>query len=621
MAAMGFIQAKQQRSSSASIIVPETFTHSIAFGQTGCGKTTGFIYPNLQNRMQLGHGILLYDYKGKEHLSVKFLAARLGRLDDVVEIGKPWGKSINFLQHMGENDIEIFFNHALKNSPENAFWFNSSKSLGHAIFKILTALEEIYEPLRTIDTEKELIQTKGYISISSFQYPATKTMKSLLEICSTHGELVKFIDNLETLVESIEELLIKQAKYTVKKLNSKAQKPHYKRLIRKLVALENTIEENKHSLRTFGGDSHEKLSQQILTSLTGPLGMLAQNEYFNTNSYDIIEALNSGKIVVLDMQGISEAIMENLNNVIMYELTKRTKRFNTIPTSIFIDEAQKVLSNEHELPVDILREAKVDIFLASQNSALLIEKISEQKYNALIGNLTHKYYFKNTKEQLIERAQELNTLESFEFVTSEDDYSRTQSALPIFITHAQKLKTEYIYQNTLGVLEHYLPTHKNERLVVQYFEKLYREGKVVTINIKNMEEKVVKYYNEKEEEDVANKIKELLEQIEPIEEMAFMDDTAERLDISFKCHTSISYDPHKVAKTMKEKNPNWKYSDFTIEHSKDYDEDGNSIHQLYLTVNIANKSIEEITMLMDMYADEEEKEYYLEELENIKKIA
>ena len=45
MATMGFIKSDKNRESKTSkIIVPETFTHSIAFGQTGCGKTTSFIY-------------------------------------------------------------------------------------------------------------------------------------------------------------------------------------------------------------------------------------------------------------------------------------------------------------------------------------------------------------------------------------------------------------------------------------------------------------------------------------------------------------------------------------------------------------------------------------------------
>lgn len=71
-------------------LVDVKFTHSLCIGQTGSGKTTSFIYPNLLERMKLNHGILIFDIKGNEHLAVKSLAKEAGRLDDVLEIGKPW---------------------------------------------------------------------------------------------------------------------------------------------------------------------------------------------------------------------------------------------------------------------------------------------------------------------------------------------------------------------------------------------------------------------------------------------------------------------------------------------------------------------------------------------------
>ena len=45
-----------------NLLVKETFTNAICYGQTGSGKTTGFILPNIQNRMKLNHGLLIYDF-------------------------------------------------------------------------------------------------------------------------------------------------------------------------------------------------------------------------------------------------------------------------------------------------------------------------------------------------------------------------------------------------------------------------------------------------------------------------------------------------------------------------------------------------------------------------------
>ncbi|HIP20123.1 MAG TPA: hypothetical protein EYG70_03270 [Sulfurimonas sp.] len=58
MATMGFLQNSETTTKqTTSILVPEIFTHAIAFGETGCGKTSSFIYPNLKERMKLKHGV------------------------------------------------------------------------------------------------------------------------------------------------------------------------------------------------------------------------------------------------------------------------------------------------------------------------------------------------------------------------------------------------------------------------------------------------------------------------------------------------------------------------------------------------------------------------------------
>lgn len=75
-----------------SIEVPKDFTNAIFFGRTGSGKTTGAILPIVEDRIKSDYGILIYDFKGNLHLQVKYLANKYNRLDDVIEIGKPWGK-------------------------------------------------------------------------------------------------------------------------------------------------------------------------------------------------------------------------------------------------------------------------------------------------------------------------------------------------------------------------------------------------------------------------------------------------------------------------------------------------------------------------------------------------
>ncbi|OCL90818.1 hypothetical protein [Arcobacter porcinus] len=51
IATIGFIPTtvknSTQKVKDKELIVPMTYTHSCAIGQTGCGKTTSYIYPNM----------------------------------------------------------------------------------------------------------------------------------------------------------------------------------------------------------------------------------------------------------------------------------------------------------------------------------------------------------------------------------------------------------------------------------------------------------------------------------------------------------------------------------------------------------------------------------------------
>ena len=89
MRKMGFIIEKETTPvSNNSLIVTKDYTHSCSIGQTGSGKTSCYIYPNLEQRIKDKDAILFFDYKGKEHQSVKYFAKQNGRFNDIIEIGK-----------------------------------------------------------------------------------------------------------------------------------------------------------------------------------------------------------------------------------------------------------------------------------------------------------------------------------------------------------------------------------------------------------------------------------------------------------------------------------------------------------------------------------------------------
>ncbi|MEA3643635.1 MAG: hypothetical protein VBE63_27450, partial [Lamprobacter sp.] len=164
-----------------STIVPCNFTHSYASGQTGSGKTTAYIYPNLKERIKQGHGVLIYDYKGKEHLAVKALAKEAGRINDVVEIGVQWGKSINLLDNLRPAKLNAFLNEIYKMSKDNSYWEQSAINYVTGVFNVLWAQKELLASLVKADLEIEKEEYPlAFKSIASI-FTEKKSIESFFE--------------------------------------------------------------------------------------------------------------------------------------------------------------------------------------------------------------------------------------------------------------------------------------------------------------------------------------------------------------------------------------------------------------------------------------------------------
>ena len=515
MATMGFIQKQNQKEETPtqnSALVAETFTHSIAFGETGSGKTSSFIYPNLQKRIQLGHGILLYDYKGKEHLSVKHLAFYAGRLDDVVEIGKPWGESINLIEKMDEDELDKFFDNILKHGEDSQYWQNSAKSLGQTLLIILKAIENFSIALKCVEgIDREEIESA---SLNPYKYPTKRTLFNLVKVCKTFEVLKLFIKELDALYKAMNRLTKRAARYSIadKGLN-KSQKERLLNLIAQKELFKNVIDTNKNSLENFGEDSNENLTQNIIGSLISPLITLSRNKYLNTNSFDIAKALNAGKIIIINTESLSNSVLESLNNSILYELSKRTKRLHLHPISIFIDEVQRVVSTNTDLPIDVFREAKVDMFLATQNSSLLIEKLKEEKFNALMGNLTLKFYYKSSHDEAITTEYTLEELAPFSYITSDNSYTKLLNSKPLFFTRDALLAVEFRYQKINKVLENFLYKYKNAKIIANYDARLYKENKLLIIDLTSQKEYIVESLTKENMDYLKEELDKLLEKI------------------------------------------------------------------------------------------------------------
>jgi type IV secretory pathway VirB4 component len=86
---MGFI--KEQNNTNDKLQIPCDFRHAIILGETGSGKTASVINPLLLDRIKKGHGILVFDFKGNYHYTVKALAKKENKLNHIIELGKSMG--------------------------------------------------------------------------------------------------------------------------------------------------------------------------------------------------------------------------------------------------------------------------------------------------------------------------------------------------------------------------------------------------------------------------------------------------------------------------------------------------------------------------------------------------
>jgi hypothetical protein len=156
-----------------------------------------------------------------------------------------------------------------------------------------------------------------------------------------------------------------------------------------------------------------------------------------------------------------------------------------------------------------MREAKVDMFLATQNSALLKEKLKDEKFDALMGNLTEKFYFKSSIDEELETQNDLKLLETFEYLSLNDDFIEVCDAKPIFMDQTQKMLVEFKYQKSLNVLVDYLYKYRMKKIILEYDSRLYKENQIIAIDIKTKKEHILDSLSKDNIEYLDNKVTEL----------------------------------------------------------------------------------------------------------------
>ena len=491
---MGFMNSSNKISSSC--VVPVEFTHSYASGQTGCGKTTGFVYPNLEERIKNNHGILLYDYKGKEHLAVKYLANKYNRLDDVIEIGKDWGSCINIVKYMNKAQLFEFFKQMNGRTDGDMYWTNSSANICSEVLTILKNTNKVINICKKYSNipieEKHIkILTKLFIG---FEMNFENTLSNLANIVCTKKNILSFLEKMDNLKYIVDKIISEHIITDASK--AKENLDNYVDIFNELINLEDKIILAKKALSTFSNetktaDNDYTTLDSLISTINTPLSAITTIKYLNHDELDIVEALNNGKIVVINTNSFSDQIISALNSSLFFELTKRSSKVST-PISIFIDEAQKVVSEDFNLPVDVLRECKVELFLSFQNEELMIEKLGLNKFTSLVKNLKRRYIFKNPN--MYKNIEELSRLDTYEYYDDMlMDFKIYEVTNPLQLNQKDFFKVELKYQNLKKIKEKYSYKSENKNHILIYDDSLMEDGMLI-LRDKNNKDSVVNVY-------------------------------------------------------------------------------------------------------------------------------
>ncbi|WP_298086567.1 type IV secretory system conjugative DNA transfer family protein [uncultured Campylobacter sp.] len=449
-----------------NLIIPCNFTHAAIIGETGCGKTTSMIYPNLLDRMQRGHGIFVFDYKGCEESAVKALAKRAGRLKDVVVVGTFLGEKINLIKDISGRDFKNTTSSLMKTI--DSFWQEYGANLTLSIFNFLKALGEF-----TDIVGKHNIRGFAQAVRLSDAYPFNiHTIRNLTQdilkftefLASVNGDLKL---NLDQVVNEKKEVRLRLKDLLASKQN--------------LIDIMGRFDLTK-------AKNEERVINDFrnLSIMATVINELADDETVNADKNSISQYLNEGKIVVFNAINSSSQTLAMLLDSFIPSFIKRAGGKNLIPISLFLDETAKIAGKNSNFHEEILRQSKVELILAFQNESTLKKELGYDKYEALIGNMVDIYLMKN-KSLFTIGADAVNCSKLKPFECLHD--GERNLLKPMFIDEIEKREATYEFE-LINKLQEKILEKKAKGCVMKFNEWHFRNGQITLVDVKSGKEKI-----------------------------------------------------------------------------------------------------------------------------------
>lgn len=465
------LNSKSVNKSSSSAIIPCDFTHAVIIGETGCGKTTAMIYPNLLDRIKRGHGIFIIDYKGCEHLRVKALAKQAGRLKDVVCVGSSIDTPINFIIDMKTKDFKQSLTASMK-ERDNSFWSEFGSNIATNTFEVLRAIS-LYHKI--IEYKDRYLDFNFYIKIKALVGSYYPNFATIVDLSQDIEKMRIFMDKLKEVIHTRDKLKRHdKIMYDELKIDTMI-------FIKKIRAFLNSVNRFKKS---EGSDERVFGDFRNYSMMMTPFLSMMNNPSLNSKEGSIASMLKQSKIVVFNASCCDKGALNLILASFLPSLTNRVSDTNKINISVFLDEAAKLLNEDSELEESILRENKVELIISFQNPYLMKLAIGEIRYEALFGNLTNRYFMKNKVEcKVAGRDIECSGLDKFECIDNNSDKIKLD---PMFIDTIKEDEAQMEYESINSIHQRVLG-RVFENCIIKQDSELMERGRVKLMNLKNKE--------------------------------------------------------------------------------------------------------------------------------------
>jgi hypothetical protein len=296
-------------------------------------------------------------------------------------------------------------------------------------------------------------------------------MKNIFEVVRSATELSDFLEyTVHRDILKVKDFLSKWA--TKSKITNDNS---YKTSLKKIAYHNNKANDALNSLSEYKGVSKDvnEVSGKfgVLGVLNSTLSHFALKDFINEDQLDIVKSLNEGKIVILNLGDIDEAVLSLLNISIYQRLQRRVIDNSSItPVSIFVDEAQKILNANYLPEVDVCRESKFEYILSTQDELLLYSKIGKLKTLELMRNLVEQYSFASNDE--LNETENLKEHQYKNLITKKTNYTQ-----PIFIDKKERFDVEYSYQHIHHIFD-MVEVNQKRKFILLYLPELYELGEV-----------------------------------------------------------------------------------------------------------------------------------------------